>query len=196
MEGVIWVDLKAFIIQLIVGLGGEIGIAIIILKFMGNTLADRLSKKYELQLNKELEHYKNNIEGQSHVSKAKFDAIYSGCADISEAMILCFKAIKTITSDGLGISNSMEIEEIEKTIDAFESVLSRNMPIISVELYNKLMELVRLFRQQICAYESLLSETDEDDEIDFISQADLESEEKSAHDLLRRYYSDLKIVLD
>ena len=60
----------------IVSAGGISGIIIAAIKFSSNFIADRLAKKYDLKLSKEMELYKNQIESKKSISKAMFDKEY------------------------------------------------------------------------------------------------------------------------
>lgn len=62
-----------FIAVCIVSAGGIGGIIIASIKFSADIIADRLAKKYELRLNKELEQYRGTMESKKYISKAMFD---------------------------------------------------------------------------------------------------------------------------
>ena len=56
--------------------GGIGGIIIAVIKFSSNFIAEQLTKKYDLKLNKEMELYRNNIESKRSISKVLFDKEY------------------------------------------------------------------------------------------------------------------------
>ena len=60
-------------IAVVITSGGISGIILAVIKFSSNIIADKLSKKYELKLNKELEKYKSNLDSKIYITKAKFD---------------------------------------------------------------------------------------------------------------------------
>lgn len=60
-------------IAVVITSGGISGIILALIKFSSNIIADKLSKKYELKLNKELEKYKSNLDSKIYITKAKFD---------------------------------------------------------------------------------------------------------------------------
>lgn len=189
-------NIQLFLIHLILELGGLTGITIFILKFLGNTLADRLSTKYEFQLNKKLELYKSGIENGNYVSKTQFDANYACRREISEALTACFDAVKTITPiDGGGIQESMDVSEIKKIIDNLKSVLNSNVLILDEGIYNNLLSLINIFETQISSYISLTADTD-DYELDFISREELSSKENFVYNTLRQYFNSLQIKPD
>lgn len=61
------------VIAVIISAGGISGIILAVIKFSSNIIADKLSKKYELKLNKELEKYKTHLDSKIYITKAKFD---------------------------------------------------------------------------------------------------------------------------
>ena len=58
----------------IVSFGGAGAIIAGVTKFAADKIADKLEKKYELKLSKELESFKSKLENRSYVSKTRFDA--------------------------------------------------------------------------------------------------------------------------
>lgn len=68
-----WEDVWKIILCAISSAGG-IGIVIIaIIKFSASRIAEKLSKKYEMKLQKELEKYKSGFDNKIYISKTKFD---------------------------------------------------------------------------------------------------------------------------
>lgn len=186
-------DWGNFLLELIIELGGLTGITTIILKCFGNTIADRLSKRYDFKLNKELEQYKNVIENKSYVSKTKFNLSFSICCEISEKLISCFDAISTITPDGNHeLDAKMESSILETMINDLEKITNRNMPILCIELYDELSDVINIFRSQIFAYKTLVDSTENVD-INYMSIEDLNQKKDSMCDLLRRYYNNLEV---
>ena len=53
----------------IISAGGVGGIILAVVKFSCNSIAERLSKKYELKLSKEMERYKAGIENKVYIAK-------------------------------------------------------------------------------------------------------------------------------
>lgn len=187
-------DWEKFVLQLIIELGGITGIALIGLKYLGNTFADRLSQKYEFKLNEKLELYKNTMENRSYVSKTKFDASFSVCCEISENLITCFDAIKTITPiEEQDVDAPIEVEMIENDIANLKKIISRNMPVIPMNLYEGLYGVVEIFRNQVLAYKNLIADTENVDII-FLSQKEIKEKEMAIYELLRQYYNHLEVT--
>ena len=53
------------VLAVLASIGGISGLILIVIKFSSNIIADRLSKKYEMKLSKEMETYKANVENIS-----------------------------------------------------------------------------------------------------------------------------------
>ena len=66
-----WETIWKAVLGVIAGFGGVSGIFVIAIKFSSNFIAEKLSKKYELKLNKELENYKYNLENKNTIWKIK-----------------------------------------------------------------------------------------------------------------------------
>ena len=189
-------DWEKFFLQLIIELGGISGIALIGLQYLGNTFADRLSKKYEFKLNEKFELYKNTIENRSYVSKTKFDASFSVCCEISENLVTCFDVIKRITPiEEQDIEAPIEVEMIESDIANLKRIISRNMPVIPMKLYEELYGVVEIFRNQVLAYKNLIADT-ENVEINFLSQKEMKEKEIEIYELFRQYYNNLEVTSD
>lgn len=187
---------QELIVEVIIELGGFSVIVITGLKYIGKTFEYKISKQYEAKLNEKLELYKRTIENMSYVNKAKFDANFAVCCEISEKLISCLDAISTITPvDGDGIEQTMEIGDINEIINELKKCINRNMPIISKELYNKLSEWIGLFCNQVIAFQILISD-EENEDINLISQKELDIVREEAYDLLRKYYNSLCVILN
>ena len=58
-------------IAVVISAGGISGILLAVIKFSSNIIADKLSKKYEFKLNKELEKYKTHLNSKIYITKIK-----------------------------------------------------------------------------------------------------------------------------
>ena len=77
----------------IIGCFGGVGaIVSATVKFTSEKIAERLEKKYELRLNKELEEFKNKLE-KSYVSKTRFDTEFSIYRQLSESTVIMVKEV-------------------------------------------------------------------------------------------------------
>lgn len=74
----------------IVSFGGAGAIIAGVTKFAADKIADKLEKKYELKLSKELESFKSKLENRSYVSKTRFDAEFGIYHQLSVTAVSCF----------------------------------------------------------------------------------------------------------
>lgn len=82
-----WEDIWKIVVTVITSVGGIGAIITFIVKMCSNIIANKLSKKYELKLNKELEKYKAGVENKTYISKARFDREFSMYQDLCEKNI-------------------------------------------------------------------------------------------------------------
>jgi len=61
------------------------GLFLFFVKLAANHIAKRLSRQYELQLNKELEDFKSKLASKNYVSKVRFDAEFQIYRDLNAA---------------------------------------------------------------------------------------------------------------
>ena len=79
---------------MIIGCFGGVGaIVSATVEFTSEKIAERLEKKYELRLNKELEDFKNKLENKSYVSKTRFDTEFNIYRQLSESTVIMVKAV-------------------------------------------------------------------------------------------------------
>lgn len=68
-----WNDVWKIVLSSLAAAGGIGGVTLAIIKFSSNIIAERLSKKYDLKLQKSLEQYKTKLDEGIHISKEVFD---------------------------------------------------------------------------------------------------------------------------
>lgn len=81
-----WDDVVRIIVAAIFALGGGGAIVARIVKYCADRITERLSAKYELKLNKELENFKSRLENKNYVSRVRFDAEF----EIFRKLTSCF----------------------------------------------------------------------------------------------------------
>lgn len=82
-----WADIWKIILAALASVGGVGGLIILVIKFSTNLIAERLSQKYQLSLQKELEKYKAGVENKTYISKARFNREFSMYQDLCEKNI-------------------------------------------------------------------------------------------------------------
>lgn len=135
-------------------------------KFASDKIADRLQKRYELKLSKELEDFKNKLSkeqeyfksklGQrSYVSQTRFDAEFKIYQELSGAVVTMVKEIerlfpiftRDLGNDRKALEQQYNIAR-EKVV-AFECVLATNAPFISEEVYKFFRALEKKCKEQL-----------------------------------------------
>jgi len=110
-----WSDILKIALTIVGGVGG-IGIFIGgVIKFSADRIAERLSTKYELQLNKELEKYKNNLDGKTYISRAMFDKEFSVYQDLTSKLYEAYSYAEYLR--GVNSSAARIIKRSELTIE-------------------------------------------------------------------------------
>ena len=87
-----WNKIGEIALSVIVAFGGAGAIAIGAVKWISKILADRLSRKYQLQLDEKLETVKTALNKKEYISKTRFDAEFRMYQELSEkniAMVYC-----------------------------------------------------------------------------------------------------------
>jgi len=152
-------DLLKIIILFIVTSSSFGGIIFAVIKFCSNAIAERLSKKYDLKLQKEIERYKESLDKTNYVSKVKFDLeirIYKElCAslfNVKESVLLLFP----ITIDFMpeDIDKQKEIwlgryNTAVKDYNQYCELLSSNAFFIPEEIYTDFEEIHKLCKTQL-----------------------------------------------
>ena len=157
-----WEQVGQIAVAAIISAGGIGGIIIGVVKFSANQIAERMSKKFEASLNKELEKYKTELSKKEYVSKTRFDAEFSIYRDLSKAFFNMVRAINSLVPAGYSERPANEDDyrkyqeecwhASSKTLNEAQETLVQNAPFISEDLYNDFLGLLTLTRLQIGAY--------------------------------------------
>jgi hypothetical protein len=151
-------DVWKISLLLIVSLGGFSGILTLIIQFSSNIIADRLSQKYQLKMNRKFESYKKNLDKKTYISKVRFDKEFEIYQELSEKVLtMVFKFAE------LARAVSLEQEEDEEVIRivwqaAVESYNEANIttrkfaPFIRKSIYDLFTQLGDKCRNQLNYY--------------------------------------------
>ncbi len=90
--------------------GGVGGVVIAVVKFSSDIIASRLASKYETQLQKDLERYKNNLENKKSISKAMFDKEYDVYLTFNKELAELYNNIQLYD----GLKNNGDIKTIQE----------------------------------------------------------------------------------
>lgn len=153
-----WGDAWKIVLALIASMGGIGTVVIVVVKFVGNHIAEKLACKYEFRLNKELEAFKGAVDKKLYVSKTRFDAEFSIYRELSKSFFEMVKDCSFVFHRmSMGPVGEEERKEYDKNYyKAFvksttiaEGVLYQNAPFISEELYKEFELILCLCNQQI-----------------------------------------------
>ena len=152
------VDLFKIALLVIVTSTGFGGVIIGIVKFCSNIIADRLAKKYDLKLQKEIETYKELLMKSNYVSKVRFDleiSIYkelcTSLFEMKESVLLLFPLIDSMPEDK-DKQKSIWIERYQnatKDYNHYCELISGNASFIPEDLYWAFEEIQKLCLEQI-----------------------------------------------
>jgi uncharacterized membrane-anchored protein YhcB (DUF1043 family) len=133
--------------------GGVAGIGLIIgaaVKFSADRIAERLSQKYQLQMNKEFVRYKNNLDKKTYISQARFDKEFEIYQELSEKVLtMVFDFAELIRTIRLNredhkdlINNTLRTavdsyNETNKATREYAPFMSENMYILFIQLGDK-----------------------------------------------------------
>ena len=158
-----WSDIWKIVVTSVTSLGGIGVIIYFIIRFSAEKIAERLEKKYELKLEKNLEIFKSELDTKSYISKAKFDKELNIYVEISESLLLavdmCFwlfpTCIDKVYSDpelAKELYNKRYLSANESVIK-LQNLLGSKAPFISEELYDDFLEIKKLLVIQINMYD-------------------------------------------
>ena len=158
-----WNDVWKIALGVVAGFGGIGGIVLAIVKFSSNIIAERLSKKYELKLQKELENYRTNLDNKIYISKTKFDAEFELYRQLSKAFFDMVKDVTIMIPAGYSTypADPKAREEYEdntyrnasKSTVSAQDILNSNIPFLPEKFYEEYHEILKLCRQQLDAFE-------------------------------------------
>ena len=159
-----WDDIWKIIIGSLASVGGIGGIIFFIIKFSADNIAQRLQKRYSLELNKDIEKFKSNLDNKIYISKTKFDTEFSIYRELSKTFFEAVKAVSIMIPTGLAFvpadENDRKEYEQKCYLDASKAVvnaqdaLNSNAPFIQTELFDKYQEILRLCMIQLDVFQT------------------------------------------
>ena len=150
------------VLAIIGSIGGAGAIIIAIVKFTSDIIADKLSQKYELKLNKELEKYKAGLNKKTYISRTRFDMEFSIYSKLSESFFALVSETYWLFPTGLEHIpfddedyQSYLLERTQKASEAISEAgktLGANAPFIPAEFYESFAEIRKLCVLQYSVY--------------------------------------------
>lgn len=142
-----WADIGQVVAATIVSAGGIGGLIIFVVKFTSGEIAKRLSQKYQVTLQEELERHKSKLESKIYISKARFDREFAMYQELSEkniTMVYDMGAAVMITR-GAQMSNVDSTHEFvqlaARHLDDAEMTNKRYAPFISKDIFESYKKL-------------------------------------------------------
>jgi len=129
----LWIDVLKII-------GGYVGGSVIIIpifKYLLDKYFERISKKHELKLNKELEQFKEILGNKSHVSRARFDLEFRIYGEISYKFLVLLDEMRksALTENGIKTTNE-NLANITKKLHKLKKLLYCKLPILPKDMYD------------------------------------------------------------
>lgn len=147
----------------IISAGGVGGIAIAVIKFSSNIIAERISAKYENKLEQALEKLKTDLSKKEYVSKVRFDAEFDIYRNLSKEFSQMIKYINIMIPEGLSYvpADDAKRKEQENKVyteahnhtNASQETLYANIAFIPEIIYKDYNEIITLCQNQLFAYE-------------------------------------------
>lgn len=162
--------------SVLASLGGAACIVALTIKFAGNMIAERLSKKYDLQLSKELESIKSTLERKNYISKTRFDTEFQIYRELSKTffdLIMATNYIAIPNFDNLPEEKikkyKKDISDADLKIKEAQNTLFENMPFIFKDFHIKYEDILHLCFEQLRTLGNIYIATDSH-RVELISQ--------------------------
>lgn len=103
-------------IAIIASIGGAGAIICAVVKYVSDRIADRLQKRYQLEIDKKLETFKANIEQTAHVRKTHFDKEFATYEELCAKFSAMVDAVHWLFPTGLdrAPANYSDYDELQK----------------------------------------------------------------------------------
>ena len=208
------VEISQIAAAAIVSAGGIGGIIIGVVSFSANKIADRMDKKFQASLDKQLEKYKSDLSKKEYVSKTKFDTEFALYRELSLNFADIVKSINKLIPQGITKVPANREERLKYEKKCYESAcpavakaqdaLNSNIPFISEEICNGYEELLHLAILQLDEYEERFNVLDlkpQQKKESFSSDAykrtrEINEKWKKLNNTIRAYISNLDVMED
>jgi len=181
-------DIGQIVAATIISAGGIGGIIIAAIRFSSNIIAERLSKRYELKLNKTIENYKTHLEKGNYISRAMFDKEFEYYQLLSRKYTIAFNSfnlyygIKYSKLDVIPIEEihiyNPKLEELAKDIRGGKRVTEVQMDTLKSNIAEQFLEFKKVL-----------------DESESFINGEIYSKYAKLYDLIRSYYLNEDSVL-
>ena len=205
-----WQKIAEIALTCTASVGGVGAIIIGVVKFSGDKIAERLSMKYQLQLDKEKERYKTELSKKTYISKTRFDAEFSIYRELTMNFSKMVIAVSFVVPYGMANvpvdeedRKKLEMENYvtakKATVEAQDSLYA-NKAFISKELCEKYEEILKLAALQLDAYMRRYNLTYPSEERqgyrteDYLRTKELQDKWDAQTDRIRDYLANLEVI--
>lgn len=207
-----WGDILKIFVTVVSSVGGIGAVIVFIVKMCSNIIADKLSKKYELKLNKELEKYKSKLENKNYISKTRFDTEFSIYRTLSVAFFDMVKNISVMIPEGYTqvpadpkVKKAYDKEVYNLALTAVvkaQDTLIGNAPFISEDMYNEYSAILKLCNLQLEVFSNrwnvlYLASQEEKEKLDledYKRTGTINESMKELNNKVRKYISTLDVI--
>ena len=157
-----WAKIAEIAVAVISAVGGSGAIIVFVGKWTFERIADALSKKYQLQLDKEIEKYKTELSKKEYVSKTRFDTEFSIYRELTTTFAQMITDISLLIPAGYvevpADEKVRQEEEQNHYVQANNSVVKAQEALYSNEAFipkkfcDSYQEFLKLTRLQLFAY--------------------------------------------
>lgn len=157
-----WTKIAEIAFAFIASAGGVGAVAVWVIKTASDSLADRLSKKYQLQLDKEKEKYRTELSKKEYVSKARFDAEFSIYRELTASFFEAVRDVNILIPAGFTYTpaddkereeqDARHFEAARKSVYAAQTALHANACFIPKGFFEQYQALLQQANLQLDAY--------------------------------------------
>lgn len=147
------------VLAVIVSAGGVGGLVIVVTKFTVGIISDRLSQKFQKELEKEIEAYRMDLDTRKHASITRYDIELTLYQDLNGIFFALLKDVNQLIPVGISyeLLEKDVREQIQKKalVDArvsyenAQDILNKNEPFIMEEIYENYYQILQLSHMQI-----------------------------------------------
>lgn len=154
-----WNSVWKVVLGVVTSVGGISAIILCGIKFSSNIIAERLLKKYELKLTKDIEKYKAGLDNKIYISKTKFDTEFQIYRLLSKTFVNMVKdtvqLFPRFTKDyRQDYEKYKELhDKVVDSIIAAQDELYASAPFITQNLYDDFMEIENLCKTQLSDFQ-------------------------------------------
>lgn len=196
----------------IVSAGGIGGIVIAVIKFSSNAIAERLAKKYEIKMEKELEQYKTELSKKEYVSKTRFDTEFQIYKELSQTFCAMVKDVSVMIPSGFSWKPADKDAQKEYENDCYKAAktsivkaqdaIYANAAFIPQHFFESYEEILNLCKQQLNVftfrYNALSFETEEEKRSlsmdDYKRTDEIGTKWKEHNNKIREYLANLDVL--